>query len=53
MAVKVDGDATDAATAPQGFMNGLKGLIPTRSERKKLIPLGAMSICVSFNYTIL
>eukprot|EP00752_Nemacystus_decipiens_P006018 g5435.t1 len=32
---------------------GLKGLIPTKSERKKLIPLAGMFFCILFNYTIL
>lgn len=53
VAVKVDGGAQEAAAAPQGFVEGLKGLIPSRSERKKLIPLAAMFFCILFNYTIL
>ena len=35
--------------APQG----LKSLIPTKAERKKLIPLAGMFFCILFNYTIL
>lgn len=53
-AVKVDGGAqASAAPAPQGFREGLKALIPTKIERKKLVPLGLMFFCILFNYTIL
>lgn len=46
--VEVSGGAKQPA-APQG----LRGLIPTKSERKKLIPLAGMFFCILFNYTIL
>ncbi len=49
VAIKVDGGAKKEA-APKG---GLRGLIPTKSERKKLIPLAGMFFCILFNYTIL
>mmetsp|Transcript_25237 Transcript_25237/g.40984 ORF Transcript_25237/g.40984 Transcript_25237/m.40984 type:complete len:568 (+) Transcript_25237:76-1779(+) len=32
---------------------GLKALIPTKTERKKLLPLAGMLFCILFNYTIL
>lgn len=52
VAVKVDGGANNTA-APKGFIEGLKGLVPSRSERKKLVPLAAMFFFILFNYTIL
>lgn len=48
----MDGGAK-APPAPKGFREGLKALIPTKSERKKLLPLGLMFFCILFNYTIL
>ncbi|CAN0320839.1 unnamed protein product, partial [Hapterophycus canaliculatus] len=47
------GGAKQEAPAPKVVNEGLKGLIPSRSERKKLIPLAAMFFCILFNYTIL
>lgn len=52
VAVAMDGGAK-APPAPKGFREGLKALIPTKSERKKLLPLGLMFFCILFNYTIL
>lgn len=53
VAVNVDGGAQKEPAAPKGFVEGLKGLIPSKSERKKLIPLAGMFFCILFNYTIL
>ncbi|CAM9367466.1 unnamed protein product [Discosporangium mesarthrocarpum] len=41
-----------AAKAPKG-KGFLQTLIPTKTERKKLLPLGLMFFCILFNYTIL
>ncbi|CAN0134776.1 unnamed protein product [Ectocarpus sp. 12 AP-2014] len=51
VAVKVDGGAQRETPAAGGGF--LKGLIPSKSERKKLLPLAAMFFCILFNYTIL
>lgn len=53
MAVKVDGGAAASSSAPKTLKQNLRGLIPTRTERKKLVPLAAMFFCILFNYTIL
>ena len=52
VAVALDGGAK-SPPAPKGFREGLKALIPTKSERKKLLPLALMFFCILFNYTIL
>lgn len=41
------------AAAKGGFLARLKESMPTRSERKKLVPLGLMFFVILFNYTIL
>lgn len=46
--VEVTGGAKKPAE-PQGW----RALIPTKSERKKLLPLAGMFFCILFNYTIL
>lgn len=53
VAVKVDGGASASAPAPKTMGENLRSLIPTRIERKKLVPLAAMFFCILFNYTIL
>jgi len=39
--------------AKPGFIEQFKAAIPTKSERKKLVPLALMLFCILFNYTIL
>lgn len=53
VAVRVDGGASASTPAPKTFRQNLQSLIPTRTERKKLVPLAAMFFCILFNYTIL
>lgn len=53
VAINVDGGAQAETPASNGFVEGLKSLIPTKTERKKLMPLGVMFFCILFNYTIL
>lgn len=47
--MEVSGGAKKPAPSPQGW----RALIPTKSERKKLVPLAGMFFCILFNYTIL
>eukprot|EP00568_Trieres_chinensis_P007430 CAMPEP_0183291648 /NCGR_PEP_ID=MMETSP0160_2-20130417/992_1 /TAXON_ID=2839 ORGANISM="Odontella Sinensis, Strain Grunow 1884" /NCGR_SAMPLE_ID=MMETSP0160_2 /ASSEMBLY_ACC=CAM_ASM_000250 /LENGTH=584 /DNA_ID=CAMNT_0025452483 /DNA_START=116 /DNA_END=1870 /DNA_ORIENTATION=+ len=47
-----------AASVPEGeekkgFLKKLKSMVPSKSERKKLLPLGLMFFCILFSYTIL
>jgi len=42
-------EAEEAAAEPEKKL----GWMPTKAERKKLIPLGLMFFCILFNYTIL
>lgn len=51
--MKAEATAGGNGTEKKGFLGGLSGLIPTKSERKKLIPLGLMFFVILFNYTIL
>lgn len=37
----------------KGFLQKLKSGVPSREERKKLVPLALMFFCILFNYTIL
>jgi ATP:ADP antiporter, AAA family len=46
-------EATAGENEKRGFVQGIKALIPTKSERQKLIPLAVMFFCILFNYTIL
>ncbi|CAM9848695.1 unnamed protein product [Chrysoparadoxa australica] len=54
-ALAVATEVTGGASAPakKGFRASMADLIPTPTERKKLIPLGLMFFCILFNYTIL
>ena len=45
--------ATAAAPNKKGLLSKLKSAIPTRAERKKLLPLASMFFFILFNYTIL
>jgi len=48
-----DGSESSAVPAKQGFIAKMKSKIPTKSERKKLVPLAMMFFFILFNYTIL
>mmetsp|Transcript_30165 Transcript_30165/g.56966 ORF Transcript_30165/g.56966 Transcript_30165/m.56966 type:complete len:583 (-) Transcript_30165:93-1841(-) len=48
-----DGSESSAVPAKQGFIAKWKSKIPTKSERKKLVPLALMFFFILFNYTIL
>eukprot|EP00190_Bangiopsis_sp_CCMP1999_P006299 CAMPEP_0198722764 /NCGR_PEP_ID=MMETSP1475-20131203/351_1 /TAXON_ID= ORGANISM="Unidentified sp., Strain CCMP1999" /NCGR_SAMPLE_ID=MMETSP1475 /ASSEMBLY_ACC=CAM_ASM_001111 /LENGTH=632 /DNA_ID=CAMNT_0044483685 /DNA_START=137 /DNA_END=2035 /DNA_ORIENTATION=- len=50
--MKADAAAGGNGAEQKGGL-GLGSLIPTKSERKKLIPLGLMFFVILFNYTIL
>lgn len=39
--------------AKKGFVQRIKAIVPTKTERQKLIPLAVMFFCILFNYTIL
>lgn len=45
--------ATGDNDSKKGFVQRIKAIIPTKTERKKLIPLAVMFFCILFNYTIL
>jgi len=51
--MKAEATAGDNGTEKKGMLGGLASLIPTPSERKKLVPLGLMFFVILFNYTIL
>lgn len=46
-------DALLPAPPQKTFFDRIKSVIPTATERKKLIPLAVMYFCILFNYTIL
>lgn len=49
----ITGGAIETPKQQNGLIAGIKGLIPSRTERKKLLPLGLMFFFILFNYTIL
>lgn len=48
-----DGAETSGIPPKKGFVEKMKSKLPTKSERKKLVPLAMMFFFILFNYTIL
>lgn len=45
--------AASDSEAPKSMWQKIKGVVPTKEEAKKILPLGLMFFCILFNYTIL